>query len=204
MVMSCAVEDDLLVPENWHFSEPLKYDPNWPGTVNGPAYGTIEGTLCVAPDGNLYNVMRYCISSRANPPYGRVLAYRVDAKDPDAPLCYSHAIELPGNNVKFMIKYDAGSKRYYSIICRIDCKERYAARNLLSLMDSEDMEHWTLVCDLIDRRDADQKKEGFQYVDFEFEGEDIIFLCRTAINNANNYHDANYSTFHRIQNFRKI
>ena len=36
------------------------------------------------------------------------------------------------------------------------------------------------------------------------EGEDIIYLCRTAMNNANNFHDSNYSTFHRIKNFRNI
>ncbi|MBE6762720.1 MAG: exo-alpha-sialidase, partial [Ruminococcaceae bacterium] len=47
-------------------------------------------------------------------------------------------------------------------------------------------------------------KIGFQYVDFEIEGDDIIYLCRTAMNNAHNYHDANYSTFHRIKNFRDL
>ena len=204
MVMSCAEDADLLNPENWHFSKPLKYDPSWNGTVNGPTYGTIEGTLCVAPDGNLYNVMRYNISSRAVPPYGRVLAYRVDTADPDAPLTYSHAIDLPGNNVKFMIKYDAVSRQYYTIICRIDCAERLAARNLLSLMRSADLEHWELVCDLIDRRDADQTKVGFQYVDFIFEGEDLIWLCRTAQNGSHSHHDSNYSTFHRTKNFRTL
>ena len=41
-------------------------------------------------------------------------------------------------------------------------------------------------------------------VDFEFDNEDIIYLCRTAINGAHNFHDSNYSTFHRIKNFRSI
>ena len=38
----------------------------------------------------------------------------------------------------------------------------------------------------------------------KFEGDDIIYVCRTAINNAHNFHDANYSTFHRIKDFRKL
>ena len=42
------------------------------------------------------------------------------------------------------------------------------------------------------------------YVDFEIEGDDIIYLCRTAINRPRTYHDSNYSTFHRIKNFREI
>lgn len=203
MVMSASVDDDLLSPESWHFSEPLKYDPSWKGTVNGVALGNIEGTLCIAPDGELYNVMRYNIVS-GTPSYGLVLAYRVNAADPDAPLEYSHAIKMPCNNSKFMIKYDIVSQKYYSIVTRIDCEARIHRRNLLSLMSSPDMENWTLVCDLIDKRDEDMEKIGFQYVDFEFEGDDVIYLCRTAINNAKGYHDANYSTFHRIKGFRSL
>lgn len=203
MVMSCDINDDLLVPENWSFSEPLKYDPNWPGTVDGTACGTIEGTLVCHPNGQLYNVMRYNITS-GKPPYGLVLAYKVNAEDPDAPLEYSHAIKMPCNNSKFMIKYDSVSQQYYSVVTRIDCEKRIHRRNLLSLMRSSDMENWNLVCDLIDKREEDMEKVGFQYVDFEFEGEDIIYLCRTALNNADSFHNSNYATFHRIKNFRDI
>ena len=31
-----------------------------------------------------------------------------------------------------------------------------------------------------------------------------IYICRTAMNGAHNYHDSNYSTFHRIKNFRDL
>ena len=51
---------------------------------------------------------------------------------------------------------------------------------------------------------ADTAHVGFQYVDFAIEGEDLLFLCRTALNGANSFHDSNYSTFHRIKNFREI
>ena len=203
MVMSCDENADLLDPENWHFSEPVKYDPAWPGTVKGEAKGTLEGTLCVAPDGNLYNVMRYAIVS-GEPSFGLVLAYRINTDDPDAPLEYSHSIKFPGNNSKFMFKYDTLSGKYYSVVTRIDCEERRHRRPLLSLMSSEDMENWTLVCDLLDGRHLDIEKVGFQYADFEFEGDDIIFLCRTAWNNARGFHDSNYSTFHTIKNFRSL
>jgi len=203
MVMSCAVEDDLLVPENWHFSEPVKYDPTWPGTAVGPSKGNIEGTLCIAPDGTLYNVMRYQIVG-CTPSHGLVLAFKVNTEDPDAPLTYSHSISFPGNHSKFMIKYDEGSKKYWSIVSRIDSTEHTGARNLLSLLSSDDMEHWSLVCDLLDYRHESIEKVGFQYVDFFFEGEDLLYLCRTALNEAHNYHDANYSTFHRIKNFRSL
>jgi hypothetical protein len=71
-------------------------------------------------------------------------------------------------------------------------------------MASDNLENWYVVSDLLDYSDQDPNKIGFQYVDFEIEGEDIIYLCRTAMNKANNFHDSNYSTFHRIKNFRNI
>ncbi len=203
MVMSCDINDDLLVPENWSFSEPLKYNPDWKGTIKGEATGTLEGTLCVSPNGELCNIMRYAIR-RGEPSYGLVLAYRVNTDDPEAPLEYLHSVKMPCNNAKFMIKYDGESKKYYSIVSRILDEEHKYSRNLLSFMSSDDLENWTLVCDLIDHRHEDKDKVGFQYVDFEIENDDIIYLCRTAINNAHNFHDSNYSTFHRIKNFRSL
>lgn len=197
MVMSCDENADLLDPENWHFTPPVVHDPNWEGAAPDGKHGNIEGTLVTSPDGKLYNIMRYQTQAEK-----KILAFLVE-DDPDAPLRYSHAINFEGNLSKFMIKYDAESKRYLSIISRrID--EPKTVRNLLSLVSSMDLEHWESVCDLIDRRHDDPSKVGFQYVDFEIEGEDIIYLCRTSMNNAKNYHDANYSTFHRIENFRKL
>ncbi|MDP4133816.1 MAG: sialidase family protein [Bacillota bacterium] len=203
MIMSCSEDDDLMVAENWHFSEPVKYNPDWPGTATGPSSGNIEGTLVVFPGGDLYNVMRYDMSQTV-PPYGLVLAYKVNTEDPDAQLEYSHSIKFPGNHSKFMIKKDEKTGKYYSIVTRISAPQHAHHRNLLSLMSSDDMENWIVVCDLFDRRDEDPQYTGFQYVDFEIEGDDIIYLCRTAINKPHSFHDSNYSTFHRIENFRAL
>ena len=70
-------------------------------------------------------------------------------------------------------------------------------------MSSKDLCEWKVVKDIIDRRERDAFTEGFQYVEFEFEGDDLIYLCRTAINGAHNFHDSNYSVFDRIKNFRR-
>ena len=111
---------------------------------------------------------------------------------------------FPGNYSKFMIKYDDISKKYYSIATRVYDRQYTSDRNLLSFVCSDDLKEWRVICDLHDHRHEDRQKVGFQYVDFEMEGDDIIYLCRTAINQAQNFHDANYSTFHRIENFRKL
>ena len=45
-------------------------------------------------------------------------------------------------------------------------------------------------------------------MDWQFEGDDLIAVCRTAYDDgqggANNNHDANFMTFHRWQNFRTL
>lgn len=204
MVISCDENADLLQAENWNFSEPVKYDPSWSGVAKGPVGATLEGTLCVNPKGELVNVMRYQTSDSSVPSYGLALCYKVNTEDPDAPLEYSHAIHFPGNLSKFMIKKDEVTGKYYSIVSRILPDKPIWSRNLLSLVASEDMENWELVKDLQDFRDEDPGKIGFQYVDFSFDGDDIIYLCRTAFNNAHNFHDANYSTFHVIKDFRSL
>ena len=54
----------------------------------------------------------------------------------------------------------------------------------------------------------DVRKHGFQYPDWQFAGDDIVAVSRTAyddgVGGAHNYHDANFLTFHRISGFRQV
>jgi hypothetical protein len=81
-----------------------------------------------------------------------------------------------------------------------------AIRNSLALVHSPDLRRWEIRCVLL--RHPDAAKHGFQYVDWQFDGDDIIAACRTACDDdaggARNYHDANFLTFHRWQNFRGL
>ena len=105
MIMSCSVDDDLLDCDNWSITPPVKYDESWEGVAVGPSSGCIEGTPVIAPNGTIYNIMRYD-TSKTVPNYGLVLAFEVNTEDHHAPLKYSHAIKLPGNLSKFMIRKD--------------------------------------------------------------------------------------------------
>ena len=84
-----------------------------------------------------------------------------------------------------------------------DCVKQ---RNTLTIVSSSDLIHWDIVRDVLNFQDndwpEDYTKVGFQYVDWVFEGEDILALSRTALNGAYNYHNANHLTFHRFKNFR--
>ena len=161
MVMSCDENDDLLIPENWSFSEPQPFDRFDEKLADLPMHTmTIEGTLTVDPEGKLLNIMRFG-------KYHTALVYAVNTKDHDAPLTYERCMPFPANYSKFMIKYDGISKKYYSIGTRVYDREFTSDRNLLSFLCSDDLREWRVICDLHDYRHEDRQKVGFQYVDFE-------------------------------------
>jgi len=196
MVMSAPVDADLLDPDAWSFSEPVKYDPTWPGVAEGPSTGNIEGCLVPLSDG-LYNVMRYDMT-KTSPNWGRAVCYRVNTEDPEAPLTYARCIEFPANHSKFIIRYHEGRQMYYSVASRISA-EATGRRNLLSLLRSRDGITWELDRDIYDYTHEDPAKVGFQYVDFFIEEDEILLLSRTAMGGAHNFHDSNFSTFDRIK-----
>ena len=80
-----------------------------------------------------------------------------------------------------------------------------AVRNTLALMSSSDLNHWKI--ERIVLSHPNPEIYAFQYVDWQFDGPDIVAASRTAFDDstggAHRYHDANYLTFHRIVNFRK-
>ena len=146
--------------------------------------------------------MRYDMR-QMRPNYGKALIYGVDADDPEAPISYVRPMDFPANHSKFEVQLDDESGLYFSVASRIVSFEDTYSRNLLSLLYSRDLVTWNVACDLLDYRHEDPQMVGFQYVDFVIEGDDLLYLSRTAMNRAHNFHDANYSTFHRLENFRQ-
>lgn len=80
------------------------------------------------------------------------------------------------------------------------------SRDVLSLTKSRDGEHWELVSDLMYYHNGQEsgQKVGVQYPDMIIDGDDMLWVQRTAMNNARNFHDSNYITFHRLENFRSM
>ena len=123
-------------------------------------------------------------------------------------------IPFDGGSKKFVIRYDTLSGKYWTLanVVRDKYRKQYpdrnpsGFRNVLMLKSSDDLKNWQEVKVVLEHEDV--LHHGFQYVDWSFEGEDIIVLSRTAYfdgkANAHNNHDANYLTFHRVENFRKL
>ena len=118
-------------------------------------------------------------------------------------------IDMPGGGSKFTIRRDEATGLYWSLgndMCR---GERPVFRNRLSAFRSQDLRTWRRVRVLLeDDPDRDPlesvRQTGFQYVDWVFDGPDILYLVRTAYGGANSWHDANRITFGRLDGFRGL
>lgn len=202
-LLSVPVGADLLDADNWSLTDPLPFDPDWKGAVKGDKRGFLEGNAVVLPDGGIANMLRYCTDT-GTPNRGLIPILCGDCENPEKQLTFEKFVSFPGNLSKFDILYDGESGYYYSIINTVYSEKMLWARNLLSLVRSPDLEKWETVTDLLDETKVDWKKVAFQYVSFLIDGDDILFLSRTAMNGSASFHDTNYSTFHRIPNFRKF
>lgn len=205
MVISAPVGADLLNAESWQKTNFLPFDSTY---LNGKFRAWLEGNVVVDADGNVVNILRVNVPAGFEE-YAAIVRISADGEtatfDPEAGF-----IRFPGGSKKFTIRYDAPSGRYWTLanIVSPEYKDRHPAgvRNKQALCSSPDLKEWAIHQTVLEHPDVE--KHGFQYVDWLFEGDDIIFLSRTAYDDesggANNNHDANFLTFHRIDNFRKF
>ncbi len=205
-VVSISTDADLMNSKNWTVTPFLPYNSKWPGTIDGGTPGLLEGNVVITPDGNLVNLLRYHTIG-GNPGYGKAIMLNIDKDDPSVPLTFGRVIDFPGNMTKFTIHFDEKSKKYYSLVNRVTLGDDIKQRNILTLTSSKNLIDWKIERDLINYHDngwpENHTKVGFQYVDWIFDGDDIIAASRTAINGAYNYHNANHITFHRFRNFKR-
>lgn len=205
MVISAPVDADLLNSASWTTTNCLPYDSTY---LDGKFGGWLEGNAVVTPDGKMIDFLRVATSEK-----GRDIAAIVNISEDGRTASFDSAtgfIDFIGGARKFSIRYDEKSKYYWTIANMISDEysnmDAGSVRNTLVLKSSSDLKNWTVNQILLNYPEV--KKHGFQYVDWQFDGGDIIYLSRTAYDDkfggAHNFHDANYLTFHRIKDFRKL
>ncbi len=190
---------DLLDCRSWKSSE--RYTHLWSESQ------WIEGNVVVAPDGQVVDILRSNYMgddpARAADEIDRAVLLHVD--DDGSRLFHDRAqdiIDFPGGGSKFTIRRDPLRGRYWSLTNKQ--KDPPARRNGLYLISSHDLRTWKVERPLLSHPDPEY--HAFQYVDWIFDGDDILFVSRTAWEDedggAHNYHDANFLTFHRAGDFR--
>ncbi|MHC4705961.1 MAG: hypothetical protein ACYS8I_02595 [Planctomycetota bacterium] len=201
-VMSAPADADLLNADNWLMSKKLMLDKR------ADIFKWLEGNVLVTPEGGLVNMLR----TQAPPARAAMIHISADGTqlgfDPDKDM-----IAFPGGAKKFTIRYDKVTGKYWSLVNIITDpgpmeEPPQDHRNTLALTCSKDLRNWEVRYVALSFRRGEHltrknNKFGFQYIDWLIEGNDIIFVSRTAWGwDTPRSHDANYLTFHRIKNFR--
>ena len=211
-LMSAPVDADLLDSSNWTFTNLIESDEDWlPYAPSAPYLGGyftgwLEGNAVVGPDGKVVNVMRVDVEP-GRPEYAAITR----AQDAST-LTFDHTqdiVPMPGGSKKFSIRYNEDTGTYWALGNIVnednyDFDERPATiRNTLAVLQSTDLTDW-VVEDIVLQDLSDPENIAFQYVDWQFDGRDIVALSRTAfpdgLGGAANFHDANFITFHRFKN----
>lgn len=118
-------------------------------------------------------------------------------------------ITIPGGQAKMTVRYDASTGKYLAIANVIGAdKSMIHERNYSALISSDDLINWEieelLLCDRsVINYYLSVSVHAFQYVDWIFDGDDILLVVREAMEDAANFHDSNYMTFYRIENYRQ-
>ncbi len=223
LVVSAPEDADLLDAASWRRTNGTVFEPAW---FNGRRPGWLEGNIVVAPDGRLVNLLRVHTEPRpedAFAPTGGAAGlprYEVGARcevtadgrtqtfDPARGLFH-----LPGSQSKFTVRFDPTTRRYWALIQKITAPHEgreWAAspihqRNVLVLTSSADLRIWREEGTVLRWRQgevlAGSDRVAWQYLDWQFDGEDLVAVSRTAWG-GQSYHNANYLTFHRVPGFR--
>ncbi|MBC2595782.1 exo-alpha-sialidase [Ruficoccus amylovorans] len=209
--ISAPVDADLMRADSWtgsNMADGNKGQPFGDRWLN--KWG--EGQVVAAPRTQVYvlpmirNLQNTALIRAQNPK-------RVDF-DASAPDAFP---SLPGADKKFGVGYDEVSDKFYALtnpVLKIHEGVTTAAltRTGAAVVSSHDLIHWDVEKLFLYTPNIDSAEfgEGFQYFNFDFDGDDMVVASRTAFDVGDGErkpprgHDSNLMTFHRIANFRQL
>jgi hypothetical protein len=203
IVMSAPVNANLLDTATWVSTTALRSAKSW---LNGDFLSWEEGNM--VPTGQALP----SVVMRVNTKEGKEKDALVSVTSDGALLSFDPTrdfVDMPGGGKKFTIRFDTQTKLYWSLTNAVQENNGHEnlerVRNTLALISSPDLRNWTIRRVLMNH--PDRQKHGFQYADWQIEGDDIIAVIRVAFDDAQggaqSQHNSNYITFMRFSNFRQ-
>ncbi len=179
-VFSASVDADLMNPRSWVLAQ--RQDDNGAGN---------ESDLTATRNGGYPTIMsKGSYSTRILNESETIVDKNVDQ------------LSLPGNGSKYTTVYDAVSDKYWALTSQSSVSAN--VRTGISLYSSTDLKNFKLEREVFKGKST--KFHGFNYPHVQIDGDDLIFVLRTAWESENGlaqrWHDGNMFTFHRIRNFR--
>jgi hypothetical protein len=225
-MLSAPADADLLDAASWTRSSGIACEREWLN-VRTPSW--LEGNAVVTPSGDLADILRVEShqadgaslelpgQARGIPRFEVAAMLQISPNGRTASFDPARDfLHFMGGESKFTIRYDAASRRYWSLVNKITnprsgldwTHSPHHQRNVIALTSSADLRTWREHYRLLRYAEGSVvtkagSRVGFQYLDWQFDGDDIVAVCRTSWDGAN-YHDANYITFHRLSRFRSL
>ena len=201
-MMSAPANADLLKASSWTFSSRLARNSNW---LNNSFDGWLEGNAVALRTGEIVDILR--VATTNYPEQAAIVHISADGKtahfNPEKDF-----VDFPGGAKKFTIRFDRVTKSYWALANVVPPAFRDnqpdRTRNTLALIRSPNCREWEMTRVIVEHPDV--KRHGYQYVDWLFDGKDIVAAVRVAhddaMGGANNYHNSNFITFVRVPDFR--
>ncbi len=164
-----------------------------------------EGNAVIGPDGGVWILARFTNNHAYLMKYDKQLNKVVPFREP----MQTSLIDFPSTASKFTVRLDKETGKYIALVStQMDPNCAYQ-RNYATLAVSDDLEHWEVKQILLRDREIynailSVAQHAFQYIDWIFDGEDILFVVRESAEDAKNWHDSNYLTLYRIENYRAL
>ncbi len=211
-VASIDISKDLLTPSNWTISNSptdLMLQAEFEsqadlseqlGNKTLAQFSMEEGNVIAGKDGKLYVMYRV----NAAPTYGRAVLFELSTDG--TTLSNAQVIKFPTAQSKFSVRYDESTGYYISIVS-MPTEHASHQRNVLAMAVSQDLVNWTVVDTLlVDRQmlqfNVSRHKHSYQYADFAFVGDALIFTIRESSgDNVNKWHDGTYITVYTVANY---
>mgnify|MGYP001627519532 CR=1 FL=1 len=218
-VLAGDLSMNLLDRGAWRLSEPLVF-PGLPESLVPP--GRSGGTRLFS-EANVIEIngrLRLLASVNAEAQATTGLSAVIDVADErgELTLSFSQFHPAPGAQVKRAIIRDERSKLFWATAnLAVDGQEMFGwwekvraagafvgsggnDRRFLMLLYSVDGLNWFQAGCIAQ---AAKLSQSFMYARPVIDGDDLAILVRSSVN-APNQHDADYATFHRVKNFRKL
>jgi hypothetical protein len=216
-VSPVTAETDLLDPTTWKASSsvaPWGKDAMTSMAVLGfsnPHWSWEEGNAVELANGSIVNVIRIDGQSNASGTQN-VAAVMILDKDGSV-LVFDRMIRFPACSSKFVIRRDPKSGLFFTLSTDVTstaiAQNTVFARNHLVLAVSADIYKWE-TCTVVLMDDTglssvdSARYTGFHYVDWVFDGPDILYAIRTGYRGSNSYHNANRMTVKRVANYSAL
>jgi hypothetical protein len=202
-LMHAATSDDLLDSGSWTQSSYVVLSGGV--TTGDTETGFVEPNILLDLNGDPVIVTRVKSDSRLN-----ICCIVNITPGASASLSYTAATDIRtmlGGHTMFSISIEDDLQEYFSIVNRNTLGSGvYNQRTCLTLIRSDDLTTWTQVADIVRCHNFENTgvaaKEGIQYCDWMFDGDDIVGIIRVAeLGLAINYHQATHIYFFRIKDY---